>query len=148
RYRARTIRLWVISLAVMGTFYFVTAWTPQLLTRVGMTEEQGITVATLLLSGGIIGTLAFGFLSTKWDVRRVSSIFLFASAALSIVFSVSSQILVAAMLAGLALGIVTGATSSIFYSLTPMTYPESIRATGAGAASTVGRITTIVAPML
>src|SRR5699024_4548242 len=27
RYRGRTIRLWIISLAVMGTFYFVTAWT-------------------------------------------------------------------------------------------------------------------------
>jgi len=29
-----------------------------------------------------------------------------------------------------------------------MTYPESIRATGAGAAATVGRITTIIAPMI
>jgi len=89
----------------MGTFYFVTAWTPQLLTRVGMTEEQGITVATLLLSGGIVGTLAFGFLSTKWDVRRVSAIFLFASAVLSLVFIMSTQMLMAALFVGLALGV-------------------------------------------
>src|SRR5699024_10883332 len=98
-------------------------------------------------SGGVVGTLAFGFLSTKWDVRRVSAIFLFASAALSLVFILSTQFLLAAMVVGLALGVVIGANASIYYSLTPMTYPESIRATGAGAAATVGRITTIIAPM-
>jgi len=59
----------------------------------------------------------------------------------------STQFLLAAMLVGLALGVVIGANASIYYSLTPMTYPESIRATGAGAAATVGRITTIIAPM-
>lgn len=148
KYRGRTVSLWIIALAVMGTFYFVTTWTPQLLTRVGMTEEQGITVSTLLLSGGVIGTLSFGFLSTKWDVRRVSSVFLFASAVLAIVFILNTQYLMSAMLVGLALGVVIGANASIYYSLTPMTYPEAIRATGAGAAATVGRLATIVAPMI
>lgn len=147
KYRARTISIWVIALSVMGTFYFVTAWTPQLLTRVGMTEEQGITVGMLLLAGGVVGTLSFGLLSTKWDVRRVSSLFMVASAVLAVVFILSTQYLVGALIMGLVLGVAIGANASIYYALTPMTYPQEIRATGAGAAATVGRLATILAPI-
>lgn len=147
-YRTRTLRLWLLALVMMGTFYFVTTWTPQLLTRVGMTQDQGITVGMFLLAGGVIGTLSFGLLSTKWDVRRVVAFFMIGSAILAITFTMSTQFLFAAIAVGVLLGVMVGAMTPSFFSFSTMSYPEVIRATGAGAASTVGRLATIVVPIL
>lgn len=144
--RRPTLTLWAAFFLVMAAFYFVTSWTPTLLVEAGMSSNQGLTGGTLLNLGGIFGTALLGALAARFALISVLRTYLFLAGALVTVFAASTDVLVLAFSLGAVIGVAVNGCIAGLYALTPGVYSTQLRATGVGAAISVGRVGAIVAP--
>ncbi|MFH8473592.1 MFS transporter [Streptomyces sp. NPDC018000] len=144
--RRPTLTLWAAFFLVMAAFYFVTSWTPTLLVEAGMSSNQGLTGGTLLNLGGIFGTALLGALAARFALISVLRTYLFLAGALVAVFAASTDVLVLAFSLGAVIGVAVNGCIAGLYALTPGVYSTQLRATGVGAAISVGRVGAIVAP--
>ncbi|MGW5617134.1 MFS transporter [Streptomyces sp. NPDC003877] len=144
--RRPTLVLWGAFFLVMAAFYFVTSWTPTLLVEAGMSATQSLTGGTLLNLGGIFGTALLGALAARYVLAGVLRSYLFASAALVVAFASATDTLVLAFCIGAVIGVAVNGCIAGLYALTPSIYPTPLRATGVGAAISVGRVGAIIAP--
>jgi benzoate transport len=144
--RRPTLVLWGAFFLVMAAFYFVTSWTPTLLVEAGMSSTQSLTGGTLLNLGGVFGTALLGALAARHALDNVLRAYLFVSAALVVTFAASTGTLALAFCIGAVIGIAVNGCIAGLYALTPNVYPAPLRATGVGAAISVGRVGAIIAP--
>lgn len=144
--RRSTLVLWGAFFLVMAAFYFVTSWTPTLLVEAGMSSTQSLTGGTLLNLGGVFGTALLGALAARYALNSVLRVYLFVSAALVMIFAASTGTLVLAFCIGAVIGVAVNGCIAGLYALTPSVYPTPLRATGVGAAISVGRVGAIIAP--
>lgn len=143
-----TLVLWAIFFIVMFSFYFANTWTPQLLTQVGFTAEEGILGGVMLMLGGTVGAVLYGVCTARWDARKVLAAFATVSAVMFFVFISSTNVYALAMVTGIGLGMIINGCISGLYTLAPMTYSPQLRSTGVGAALGVGRCGAILAPII
>jgi MFS family permease len=144
--RRATLVLWGAFFLVMAAFYFVTGWTPTLLVAAGMSASQGLTGGTLLNLGGILGTALLGALAARFVLIGVLHGYLFVAGALVVALALSTDVLTLAFCLGAVIGIAVNGCIAGLYALTPTVYSTHLRATGVGAAISVGRIGAIIAP--
>ncbi|MFE9911975.1 MFS transporter [Streptomyces clavifer] len=144
--RRPTLVLWGAFFLVMAAFYFVTSWTPTLLVEAGMSSRQSLTGGTLLNLGGIFGTALLGALAARYALITVLRTYLFVAAALVVAFAASTNTLALAFCVGAVIGVAVNGCIAGLYALTPNIYPTELRATGVGAAISVGRVGAIIAP--
>ncbi|TXS48162.1 MFS transporter [Streptomyces sp. t39] len=146
--RRPTLVVWGAFFLVMAAFYVVTSWTPTLLVEAGLSASQGLTGGTLLNLGGIFGTALLGVLAARMALRTVLRGYLFGSAVLLVLFAASTDSLVLAFTIGAVIGVLVNGCIAGLYALTPTIYGPDLRATGVGAAISVGRIGAIAAPTI
>lgn len=143
-----TILLWIPFFMNLLILYFIASWLPTLLREQGMSVAAGVTATTLFSLGGIVGTLIEGPSMNSFGAWRLLFLeFLLCAvliAAIAYLTSPFSLIVTATFLLGL---FVTGAQAGINV-LAASFYPTSIRSTGLGWALGIGRIGSIVGPML
>ncbi|MFE7427576.1 MFS transporter [Streptomyces sp. NPDC014735] len=144
--RGPTLVMWGAFFLVMAAFYFVTSWTPTLLVEAGMSSTQGLTGGTLLNLGGIFGTALLGVLAARYALISVLRSYLFAAAVLIVAFAASTSLLTLAFCLGAVIGVAVNGCIAGLYALTPGVYSTKLRATGVGAAISVGRVGAILAP--
>ncbi|MER6103856.1 MFS transporter [Streptomyces sp. NPDC001832] len=144
--RRPTLTLWAAFFLVMAAFYFVTSWTPTLLVEAGMSSNQGLTGGTLLNLGGIFGTALLGALAARFALISVLRTYLLLAGALVTAFAASTDVLVLAFSLGAIIGVAVNGCIAGLYALTPGVYSTQLRATGVGAAISIGRVGAIVAP--
>ncbi|MEU6841711.1 MFS transporter [Streptomyces sp. NPDC046716] len=144
--RRPTLVLWGAFFLVMAAFYFVTSWTPTLLVEAGMSSSQGLTGGTLLNVGGIFGTALLGTLAARFALVSVLRSYLFVAGALVVAFAASTDTLALAFCLGAVIGVAVNGCIAGLYALTPEVYSTRLRATGVGAAISVGRVGAIIAP--
>lgn len=145
---AGTLLLWIPFFMNLLTLYFVVSWLPGLLEQAGMPVLSGVRVTALFSFGGIIGCLTEGALMNIFGPFLLLVVEFGLSAALigSLGFSSGSFLLTAAL--AFVLGVcVTGAQAGI-NALAATFYPTSIRSTGLGWALGVGRVGSIVGPLM
>ena len=93
------------------------------------------------------GYAVAAWLIEVWGRRLTLSVFLVGSAASAIAFgTVHTEAAIIA--SGMALSFFNLGAWGALYAVTPEIYPTSLRATGAGWAAGVGRIASIIAPLL
>lgn len=149
RQRTVTALLWVINFANLLDLYFLSNWLPTLLRDGGLPLASAIAGSTVLQSGGIPGSVLLGVLARRFRIDRVL-LLNFMAGTLAIVsiggtVHMGSPLLFAAIfVAGLC---VVGGQSAI-NALCAHCYAPSIRSTGMGWASGVGRMGSVVGPMV
>lgn len=146
--RKNTMVLWAVYFMVMSTFYFVSSWTPKLLTEAGLSTEEGIFGGLVIMAGGLVGNVLYGTCSARWGARRVMAWFALVSAVLMVAFAGTTSTLFLALALGLLLGVFINGCMASLYALAPMTYSADLRSTGVGAAMGFGRIGSILAPIV
>jgi AAHS family 4-hydroxybenzoate transporter-like MFS transporter len=145
---AGTILLWVPYFMNLLLIYFLTGWLPSLLRESGLSVKAGVTATAFFNFGGVFGCLIEGRLLRRWGASVVLTIeyalagLLVASVA---VFSVPFPGLLT-MTFGAGLTII-GAQGGL-NALAARFYPVSVRSTGVGWALGVGRIGSIVGPLI
>ncbi|GGK73454.1 MFS transporter [Planomonospora parontospora subsp. parontospora] len=148
RLRRNTLLTWAGFFTAMSAFYFVTSWTPKLLVEAGLSAAQGIAWGVLLNLGGIFGTLVLGLLATRFALQHLLVGYTLTTAALLALFvpavSVYGSLLALSALIGL---FINGSVAGM-YTLALSVYPSAIRATGVGWGVGMGRIGSLVSPLV
>jgi AAHS family 4-hydroxybenzoate transporter-like MFS transporter len=141
-----TVLLWIINFANLLNLYFLSQWLPTVLRDGGFSTSRAVLAGTLLQLGGVLGTLALGRL-VDWKGFRVL-VATFALAAVAIVAIGQSRagalLLAAIFVAGFC---VIGGQPAV-NSLAASYYPTALRSTGIGWSLGIGRLGSIVGPVL
>ncbi|HEY3916816.1 MAG TPA: MFS transporter [Stellaceae bacterium] len=141
--------VWLLFVLNLMGFFFLNSWTPTLLvTAAHLPPNVGALAGTALQLGGTVGALAL----CRWiDKRRFFAIAILFVLAIPVVgsvgwFGITSEttLIIAAFFAGfLVLGIQTGINVA-----GALIYPTSLRSNGSGWELGIGRIGSIVGPLL
>ena len=143
-----TLLLWVPFFMNLLILYFILSWLPSLLRQAGMPVSAGITAVMVFSIGGILGAFvqgplmkAIGVFTTMVAEFVISLVLVIAA---SLIFENFSLMMTVTFILGIS---VQGAQAGLNV-LSAMYYPTVIRSTGVGWALGIGRIGSIVGPMI
>jgi len=131
---------------LMFTFYFLTNWTPKLLTTYGLSLSLGVSSAVFMNLGGVLGDLVFVALTLRWPAARLGPPFMLACLATAVSFAFAPATLSALMPIAFLLGFLLFASMASLYAIVPAVFPGGVRTTGTGMALGLGRIGAVVGP--
>jgi AAHS family 4-hydroxybenzoate transporter-like MFS transporter len=142
-----TILLWIPFFMNLLILYFVVNWLPSLLRQADLPVSAGITAIILFSAGGVAGSFMEGYMMEWWGALTILLAEFVASTLLiaGLAFSTS---FVLTMTITLVLGFVVQGAQGALIAQSATFYPTAIRSTGVGWAFGVGRIGSIVGPML
>ena len=143
-----TVLLWVMFFLMLVEVFLLTSWTPTLLNQAGKSMTVSVLTMAIVQGGGVITLLIFGPLFDRLGFQ-VTLVPLLIAAALAIALMGNTSdsvglIMAFAFVAGA--GVMGGQSSLIV--LAAVFYPSFIRSTGVGWALGVGRIGSIVGPVV
>lgn len=143
-----TLSLWLAWFMNLLVLYFVISWMPALLNASGLPSSVGILAVTLFSLGGVAGSLLQGPLLSRYAPKPVFltefGLFILLTILLGEVHLSSWSVGSIALAAGLA---VQGAQAGINASGATF-YPSPLRSTGLGWGLGIGRLGSIVGPIL
>ncbi len=160
RFRRTTIALSLVWLGVNFSYYGAFIWLPTLLHQGGMDVVKSFEFVLFMTLAQLPGYLLAAILVEKWGRRATLIAFLAGSALSALIFGLSPVIAQAlwpdnlaaanatALACACALSFCNLGAWGALYALTPEVFPTFVRATGAGAATAVGRIAAMLAPLL
>jgi len=149
-YLVGTLMLWLLFVAMLTISYCLNSWLPILLVDVGHDRSVAAISVSIFSVGGIVAALCVGVMIDRLGPFRVLITFLVLSA---IALFIAGQVLASAsanvvlLLLGVCGFLVLGAYGGVNVVLAGF-YPDAMRALGIGWAKSVGRIGTVVAPIL
>ncbi|MBK4736134.1 MFS transporter [Noviherbaspirillum pedocola] len=146
--RARaTSLIWFAFLMNLIVLYFFSSWLPSVLTSVGMTMAQAVKTTAYFQVGGTVGALTIGWMSDKFRPTRILAL-AFAGAAvfIAIIGNAGASAWVAPAVFGAGFCIVGGQIGANAF--VGGFYPTRIRSTGVGWALGIGRVGSVIGPML
>jgi MFS transporter, AAHS family, 4-hydroxybenzoate transporter len=143
-----TVLLWIPYFMNLLLIYFLGGWLPALLRDEGMSVSAGVTATAFISFGGVFGCLVEGHLLRRWGAYAVliaeyltAGLLILSLALIPISFPV-----MLAMTFSMGLSII-GAQGGL-NALAARFYPVSVRSTGVGWALGIGRIGSIVGPLI
>jgi AAHS family 4-hydroxybenzoate transporter-like MFS transporter len=145
---ALTLLLWVPFLSSFLILIFVTSWIPTLLRSGGLSMAQvGLAIALNSL-GSFFGSGAVGPLMDRYGTYTVLiPAFILASSAAGLLGFSTANFPSAAVVITLS-GFFAGASHTGVIALAAVSYPVAIRSTGVGWAMAIGRLGSVIGPIL
>jgi MFS family permease len=150
RFLVGTFMLWLLFVCMLTMNYCLFSWLPTMLVDVGREPSVAATSVSIFSLGGIIAALGVGLLIDKFGATRVLVSFLAVAAGLLfVVGQIMADASTTLLLALLGFGgfFFLGAYGGVNVVLTSY-YPDWLCAIGIGWTKTVGRIGTIIAPIM
>jgi MFS family permease len=150
RYIAGTLLLWLLFISMLTISYCLNSWLPTLLVEVGRDERFAALSVSIFSLGGIVAALGVGVLIDRFGASRTLVSFLAVS---TVLFVTIGQMLATAsdtlltILLGACGFFVLGAYGGVNVVLASY-YPPDLRAAGIGWTKSVGRVGTLIAPVL
>ncbi|GAA1614846.1 MFS transporter [Nonomuraea maheshkhaliensis] len=144
----RTVLVWVAFTIAQLVFYFGSSWTPSLLLKAGMSNQQGISGGVLFSLGGVTGAILLGVLASRFEPRRLTAAYFVAGALMLILFSFSLGTLATALVVAVLVGLFLNGSVSGINVIVPSLYPAESRATALGLAVAVSRLGAVLAPLI
>lgn len=142
-----TVLLWIGFFMSLVDIYLLSSWLPTVFHDAGITLSLSVIATAVFQGGGVVASLGLGSLVDRFGAYRVMSITFFLGA-VSVAFLGYSHSIVSIMcctfFAGA--GVIGGQTGA--NALAASFYPTYIRSTGVGWALGIGRIGSIVGPIL
>lgn len=146
-FRGRTLAIWAVWFCVNFAYYGAFIWIPSILVDAGFSLVRSFGFTLIITLAQLPGYAVAAWLIEKWGRRPTLSVFLVGSAVSAVLFgTVHTEGAIIA--SGMALSFFNLGAWGALYAVTPEIYPTSLRGTGAGWAAGVGRIASIVAPLL
>lgn len=145
--RVRTACIWIVWFCVNFAYYGAFIWIPSILVDAGFPLVKSFGFTLIITLAQLPGYAVAAWLIEIWGRRLTLSVFL-AGSAVSAIFFGTVHTESAIILSGMALSFFNLGAWGALYAVTPELYPTSLRATGAGWSAGVGRIASIIAPLL
>ena len=148
-YAKRTFMLWALWLFALLGYYGLTTWLGALLQQAGYEVTKSVQYTVLISLAGIPGFIFSAWLLEAWGRKPTCVLMLVGSAAAAFVYGQTA----ARARTGRAIDQCRACMQfflfgmwSVLYAYTPELYPTRSRATGAGFASSVGRVGSLLGP--
>ncbi|MDP9968150.1 AAHS family benzoate transporter-like MFS transporter [Variovorax paradoxus] len=139
-----SVMLWIAFMTCLFMLYALSSWLVKLMGMAGYSLGSALNFLLAYNTGAVVGAVGGGWLADKLNIKWVTAAF-FAVAAVSLTFlgyGAQPLFLIVAIVGASTLG-----TQILLYAYAGQFYPTSIRSTGLGFASGVGRIGAIAAPI-
>jgi AAHS family 4-hydroxybenzoate transporter-like MFS transporter len=142
-----TLLLWVVFFMSLLDLYFLSNWLPTVLNDLGASVSLAVVIGSMLQVGGVVGTFALGSLIDRFSFRALALVYFAAVFAVGGIGQLShSAVLVTIAIFAAGFCIVGGQIAA--NALAAAFYPTSVKATGVGWALGIGRIGSIVGPVV
>ena len=142
-----TIMFWIAFFMCLLMVYALGSWLPKLMIQAGYSLGASMIFLFALNIGGMVGAIGGGALADKFHIKPVLTI-MFTVGAIALIFlGFKSPQFVLYMLIAVA-GAATIGSQILLYTFVAQFYPVTVRSTGLGWASGIGRIGAIVGPVL
>jgi putative MFS transporter len=146
-YASRTVMIWLVWFFALLGFYGLTTWLGALLQAAGYTDVKSTSYVVLMALAGVPGFITAAILVDSWGRKPTCALMLIGSAAMAYLYG-NAPSFTMLIVFGLAMQFFLFGMWSTLYAYTPELYPTRARATGAGCASAVGRIGSLIGPAL
>lgn len=142
-----TLMIWVAFFFGLFMVYALSSWLTKLLALAGYSLGSALNFVLIFNTGAIVGAIGGAWLGDKFNIKTVLTCLygLGAVSLASLGFMKSDLLLSAAVFV---VGASTLGTQLVAYAFAAAFYPASIRSTGVGFASGVGRAGGILAPII
>ncbi|WP_213776318.1 MFS transporter [Caballeronia sp. dw_276] len=142
-----TAMTWLMWLSITFSYYAFFTWIPSLLVQNGMTITRSFSYSLVIYIAQIPGYFSGAWLNEKIGRQATiaSYMVLGGISALGLALTRSDA---GIMASGVLLSFFMNGTYAGVYAYTPEVFPTDVRATGAGMASSIGRLGAIAAPIL
>jgi AAHS family 4-hydroxybenzoate transporter-like MFS transporter len=143
-----TTLIWVIYFMNLLNLYFLNSWLPTILSDAGIRVETAIRLTSLFQIGGIAGAVVLGqLLDRSFTFWILAACYAWAAAFVYAIGHAGASVSwLAVTIACAGVGIIGGQNAS--HALSSEFYPTRIRSTGVGWALGIGRIGSIVGPVV
>ncbi len=144
-YASRTVMIWLTWFFALLGFYGLTTWLGALLQEAGHSVTKSVVYTILISLAGVPGFITSAILVERWGRKPTAVLMLLGSAVAAYLYGHSPSFgwLIAF---GLVMQFFLFGMWSVLYAYTPELYPTRARATGAGCASAVGRVGSLIGP--
>jgi AAHS family 4-hydroxybenzoate transporter-like MFS transporter len=147
RRAAGTVLIWVVYFMNLLNLYFLNSWLPTIISDAGIPVDTANRLTALFQLGGIVGALILGaVLDRVFSFWILAGCYLWAAASVYLIGTAASIPALAITIACAGLGIIGGQNAC--HAVTAEFYPARIRSTGVGWALGIGRIGSIVGPVV
>ena len=142
-----TLLLWVVFFMSLLELYFLSNWLPTVLNDLGASVSVAVAIGSLLQVGGVVGVFALGSIIDRFSFRALTLVYFIAVFAVGAIGQLGhSVVLVSLAIFVAGFCIVGGQTAA--NALAAGYYPTSVRSTGVGWALGIGRVGSIVGPLV
>jgi MFS transporter, AAHS family, 4-hydroxybenzoate transporter len=142
-----TLLLWVVFFMSLLDLYFLTNWLPTVLNDLGSSVSAAAAIGSMLQIGGVVGTFALGSVIDRFSFRALALVYFIAVFAVGAIGQLGHSIVFVTM-AIFASGFCMVGGQIAANALAATFYPTSIRATGVGWALGIGRVGSIIGPLV
>lgn len=142
-----TVMIWVAFFMGLFMVYSLSSWLTKLMAMSGYSLGSALTFVLVFNIGAVVGAVGGGWLGDKYNIKHVLVAF-YALGAVSLAlmgYTKSTELL---FLVVFVVGASTLGTQLLAYAYAGEFYAASIRSTGVGFASGIGRLGAIAAPVL
>jgi AAHS family 4-hydroxybenzoate transporter-like MFS transporter len=143
-----TLLLWVMFFMNLLDLYFLIGWLPTVMSDAGVAVQTAILIASLFQLGGVTGNLVLGRIIDRTMSFRVLGVLYLSSAFCVFLIGGAGGSIPLLIVSVFATGLTVLGGQSSSNALTSTYYPTAIRSTGLGWALGIGRVGSIVGPML
>jgi|SRR5208282_2344179 len=145
---ARTLLAWTMVAMNMLTYYGLLSWLPTVITQSGLSYERAAITSSLFTLGGIFAALTVGWIADRFNAYAVLGCLYLMGGLFAVLIgqTYTSPGLLLVIVACAGFGLIGGQNTSnpVVLGL----YPTFLRATGFGWWNAVGRIGSVLGPLL
>jgi MFS transporter, AAHS family, 4-hydroxybenzoate transporter len=142
-----TLLLWVVFFMSLLDIYFLANWLPTVLNDLGASVSVAAVIGSMLQIGGVVGTFALGSIIDRFSFRALTLVYFVGVFAIGAIGQFGhSEVLVSLAIFVAGFCIVGGQIAA--NALAAAFYPTSVRSTGVGWALGVGRVGSIIGPLV
>ncbi len=142
-----TLLLWVVFFMSLLDLYFLTNWLPTVLNDLGASVSASAAIGSMLQVGGVVGTFALGSIIDRFSFRALALVYFIAVFAVGAIGQLGHSVVFVTM-AIFAAGFCMVGGQIAANALAATFYPTAVRATGVGWALGIGRVGSIVGPLV
>ncbi|GAM05260.1 MAG: MFS transporter [Pseudomonadota bacterium] len=142
-----TFAMWLSFFCCLLMVYGLSSWLPKLMVSAGYSLGSSLSFLLALSFGGMFGAISGGRLADRFGLPRVVMAYFALGSACLMLLGLNSPMPVLYLLIFIA-GAGTTGTQILLYACVAEFYTLSVRSTGLGWASGMGRVGAIVGPML
>ncbi|SOB87315.1 MFS transporter, AAHS family, 4-hydroxybenzoate transporter [Sphingomonas guangdongensis] len=142
-----TLLLWVCFATALMANYFLNSWLPLMLEMKGVEQRDAALIVTFFHIGGTLGGIAMAVLLGRMGMLAVAALLLLAAPAVVAFGMPALSAIVLGLLVGFAGFAILGAQFGSNVTA-GMIYPTAVRAKGVGTALAIGRLGSVLGPLI